>query len=240
MKKPSQHRTTPKMIVSSDVCESGELFRAKVGGESIWFSERYRAARYDRGVKKRCEATARFYGADRIKDWRGKTVLDVGANCGEFSLYAHARGAQVIAIEPEPLTFEALRRNMEGTDVVCLNVALWKEGGVVPFYYKQWASSTLLSHDKTDRVTLAMTVRELLTGREISNVFFVKADVEGTEPELLQGAVGVFDRIRCLAVACGPERLEDECTDEACTKLLIEAGYKVTMTDTRRRVVWAE
>ena len=28
-------------------------------------------------------------------------VLDIGANIGEFSLFAHAKGAQVVAIEPD-------------------------------------------------------------------------------------------------------------------------------------------
>jgi FkbM family methyltransferase len=226
--------------VSPVAVEGGDIYQVRAGKESIWIAERIRANRYAKGVKSRCDALARYYTADRIKDWSGKLVIDAGANVGEFSMYAHARGAKVIACELEPLTFECLRRNMAGTDVVCLNVGLWNEDGEVPFYFRPWASSTLLSNEPTDRTAQAMTLRSLINERGIRDVAFIKADVEGTEPELLQGAVGVFDRIRCLALACGPERLDDQCTDEACIKILIEAGYHVTLGNTNRRVVWAE
>jgi predicted RNA methylase len=54
------------------------------------------------------------------KDWylppwslRGKTVLDVGAGCGETALFYYYHGAnKVIAVEPEPVLTPILKRNV--------------------------------------------------------------------------------------------------------------------------------
>lgn len=46
-------------------------------------------------------------------DVRGRVVVDVGANVGAFSVLASALGAaRVVAYEPHPATFEALRANV--------------------------------------------------------------------------------------------------------------------------------
>ncbi|OLC62733.1 hypothetical protein AUH73_03925 [archaeon 13_1_40CM_4_53_4] len=44
---------------------------------------------------------------------KGKTVIDIGAGCGETALFYYHHGAKtVIAIEPEPSLVSVLRRNM--------------------------------------------------------------------------------------------------------------------------------
>jgi len=45
----------------------------------------------------------------------GDVVIDAGANIGAFAIYAASLGlnVRVLAFEPEPTTFEALRRNVE-------------------------------------------------------------------------------------------------------------------------------
>jgi len=44
---------------------------------------------------------------------KGKTILDVGAGCGETALFYYYHGAKrVIAIEPQPSLVSVLRRNM--------------------------------------------------------------------------------------------------------------------------------
>jgi FkbM family methyltransferase len=61
---------------------------------------------------------------------RGERVVDAGAHIGYFTLLAAARGAEVLAIEPNPATFHALRRNVEGNrfaNVRCVSVALGRE-----------------------------------------------------------------------------------------------------------------
>jgi SAM-dependent methyltransferase len=55
----------------------------------------------------------------------GKTVLDVGAGCGETAAFYFNHGAKkVIAIEPDPLAFSYLQLNMIAND---WNVALYND-----------------------------------------------------------------------------------------------------------------
>lgn len=53
-------------------------------------------------------------------------IIDVGANIGLFSLFVKKNnpGCKVIAIEPVPVTFELLERNLSGLDVRCIQAAL--------------------------------------------------------------------------------------------------------------------
>lgn len=52
------------------------------------------------------------YAIDGV-DYAGKTVVDVGANQGFFSLYAASRGARVYAFEPVAENANMFRRNVE-------------------------------------------------------------------------------------------------------------------------------
>jgi FkbM family methyltransferase len=57
---------------------------------------------------------------------KGKTVLDIGANIGDTSVYFAKRGARVIAFEPDPQMCELARRNVDGNglraDIRCAGV----------------------------------------------------------------------------------------------------------------------
>ena len=67
----------------------------------------------------------------------GDIVLDAGANIGAFTLLAAARvgsAGLVVAVEPEPGNFEALRRNVEANglrNVALVRRALLDEAGKI-------------------------------------------------------------------------------------------------------------
>ena len=56
---------------------------------------------------------------------RDETVLDIGAYLGDTPLMWLYKGAKsVVAVEPEPLNFKYLEKNVEGLPVICLNMSL--------------------------------------------------------------------------------------------------------------------
>jgi FkbM family methyltransferase len=58
-------------------------------------------------------------------DVKGEVVLDIGAYLGDTPLMWLYKGARsVIAVEPVPLHFQYLEKNVLGLPVICLNVAL--------------------------------------------------------------------------------------------------------------------
>ena len=63
---------------------------------------------------------------------KGDTVVDVGAAIGKFSLFAGKMGCNVISIEPHPITFDVLKKNIELNsfkNIKTINLAVGGEKG---------------------------------------------------------------------------------------------------------------
>jgi FkbM family methyltransferase len=133
-----------------------------------------------------------------------RTVIDVGANRGQFTLYALARfpSANVIAFEPLPRAAEHMMRLFEGeTRVEVVPFALGEtEGEVVMHLSAREDSSSLLpvgegqvsTFPGTDEVgTTRADVRTLdmvLVDRKLARPALLKIDVQGFELSVLRGA----------------------------------------------------
>ena len=118
--------------------------------------------------------------------WPGLTpepgwhVVDVGANIGAFSLWAERLGAEVVAYEPEPKTYESLVANVAGRRVSTRQAAL--VGEAVP------AVRLYLSGVRSTRHTLL--AKEIESGAPLRDFVDVPtvtvADVVGDGCDLLK------------------------------------------------------
>jgi FkbM family methyltransferase len=143
-----------------------------------------------------------------------RTVIDVGANRGQFTLYALARfaSAHIIAFEPLPGARQHMMRLFEGEDrVEVVPLALGEtEGEVVMHLSARDDSSSLLpiggrqvsNFPGTEEVgTTRADVRRLdkvLADRELMRPALLKVDVQGYELPVLRGAektLRSFDQI---------------------------------------------
>ena len=137
----------------------------------------------------------------------GDVVIDCGAHIGVMSQAALEAGAsRVIAVEPDPLNRECLRRNL----------APYSAAGRVTFVDKGvWSSETSLTlqmsegnsgghsaavpvhdsngHEETIAVT---TIDRIVQTLNVPRVDFIKMDIEGAEREALKGAMGTLRRFR--------------------------------------------
>jgi FkbM family methyltransferase len=172
-------------------------------------------------------------------------TLDIGANVGFHSLLAgHANPAgRVYAFEPVPATLERLRRHiaLNGLEnVECIAAAVGASDGATSLYVgeagipvgaslsaefveqvRQAAAVRLAERVETLTVPL-MTIDRFVAERSISRVDLVKLDVEGAEPQALQGMRAVLRRDR-PAIIC--EVLEDGRTAPALEDALRPFGY---------------
>ena len=140
---------------------------------------------------------------------RGDLVVDVGANVGYIALWmARAVGDTgcVLAIEPVRLAYDRLIQNIERNrmrSIRCVQCAAGSHEGnlqiwVVP--HKLWLSSVFnKAHEQglleTIRVAPVDTiVAESLNEDALSRIAFVKIDVEGYEPPVLDGMPQVLSR----------------------------------------------
>jgi FkbM family methyltransferase len=223
------------------VQRSGELFRLSVGGEQIYIVSISRWSKYRNGIPFQLEKLARRYGAHRLRDrLSGQTVIDIGANVGELGLYCQRAGASVYAIEPDPINYAALERNTSGTGIEPFQFALWDKEESLTFYSSvAGADSSLIEPDADSRPLQvnAVPLDSLTRSEGIGRVFFLKADAEGAEPEVLRGGLKTLRRTCYVSIDCGPER-KGERTFEACRLILDDLGFKTCALDKEENVLF--
>jgi FkbM family methyltransferase len=142
----------------------------------------------------------------------GAVVLDCGANIGGFAVYAAGLAAdvRVLAFEPEPQTFAALKRNVElnqlSDRVECLPFGLSDKPEVKTLLSNPDCFTT---HHFTDTAGIVgspaqgaslqiqcVSVDQIIAQRNITRCDFVKMDVEGSEGTVLKGAAETIRRFR--------------------------------------------
>jgi FkbM family methyltransferase len=114
------------------------------------------------------------------------TILDLGSHMGATVLFWRERfpEARIVAVEPDPVTFSRLRRNVGGWPGVELrNVAVCMDDGPVAFASarQSWISS--LSGEGQPVTVEGRTFPSLIA--EIGHVELLKVDIEGAERYIL-------------------------------------------------------
>lgn len=137
----------------------------------------------------------------------GDTIFDIGANIGWHSLHLSRKlpFAKIYAFEPIPDVFEQLQENVAINDthnIVVNNLALSDTKQVLTFYsspaIRGASSSANLFGDETIRKMEcpADTLDHYVAENGISQIDFIKCDVEGAELLVYKGAVASIDRFR--------------------------------------------
>jgi FkbM family methyltransferase len=135
----------------------------------------------------------------------GATVVDVGANIGWYSVrLARLCGcARVLGFEAAPETFERLtaniRRNECGGSVNAFCLALANESGGHVALTRGLGTGNHIVHGASDAGVRLQRVRVetldgFLAGRDVSELDFVKVDIEGGELNFVRGA---RETLRC-------------------------------------------
>ncbi len=216
-------------------------FQITVGSHQIHVVNPNRWRRYRWGIPRQLRRLAHTYGATQFADvLAGKTALDIGANIGEFSLYASSMGAIVIAIEPDRTNLDVLKINLQGKGVRIVEKALWSETKDLTFFPAPLsADSSLIPGPsyETTYVVPAVRLDDLTAELGLGEIFFIKGDAEGAEPEVLTGARATLERTHYVALDCGMER-EGADTVEASRQILSDTGFAVELLPRRRTILF--
>jgi FkbM family methyltransferase len=132
----------------------------------------------------------------------GDVVLDCGAHVGTFSHLALERGAaKVIAVEPDPVNLECLRRNFReeiaAGKLVVAPVGVWSSEGTFKLSLGRGNSgmnSLVINRGGESIDVRTTTIDKLLAELKIGRVDFVKMDIEGAEREAIKGANATIAR----------------------------------------------
>lgn len=166
----------------------------------------------------------------------GDTVLDIGANVGDWTLSMALRvglNGRVLAFEPVPYLAEAIAKTSRinrQDQVEVHNLALSSEDGTAEFSVEQGNSGgSRLGHMAGDFSSISVPTRRLdslLAERpDIERIDFIKIDVEGFELQVLQGARATLARFRPpLILESGHESDSER---QAQADFLMSLGYDV-------------
>jgi len=148
----------------------------------------------------------------------GDTLIDIGAHAGVMSIYLAKRYPfiKVYAIEPDPVNYACLIRNLElngVTNVTAINMAVSGDGREKTLYVdvsdSAWATTdaSLACTRGPLRVAkvASLTLAELFDKYEIRHCRLLKITAPGSVLDILKG----FNRSGCVDLLCGEADVDD-------------------------------
>jgi FkbM family methyltransferase len=126
-------------------------------------------------------------------DLDGKVVIDLGANRGDFTMWAAGLGARVISLEPDPLAFHYLaKRVLNESRVYILNCAANNQTNFSNLYHHRNRGKDPLGHSISSSLNsnkanvsnteysqvLAIDLTAILS---VDSIKLIKIDIEGGE-----------------------------------------------------------
>ncbi len=160
---------------------------------------------------------------DHFNTKQGDIVVDVGAHMGKYTIIASKRvgaNGKVIAIEAHPGNYEMLNHNIKLnglTNVIPLNYAVYSKESKIKLYMPDEESGYTMHHsvmfnylsskyplqgkdnEKFIEVN-ANTLDNLLQKNGISQVNWIKIDVEGAEFEVLKGSANILSTSKDISL----------------------------------------
>ncbi len=164
----------------------------------------------------------------------GKTVVDVGAECGETSLFYASHGAKVFAFEPLKSNYESMLRNLKlnpslADNIIPINTAIGENGifkihhskstdmdGMASLFYKPHGYNDIESDVKSYSLNSAMEEFR------IKKIDLLNMDCKGCEFRLVNNNL---DNVNCIKIeytAFNSHKIDDLIT------FLQRNGFKTT------------
>jgi len=182
-------------------------------------------------------------GPYEIKDvqiQKNDIVIDAGANIGIFSLLAAKKGTKkVFAFEPNPNTYQLLRKNIslnQFTDIIIpQEIGLFSKKCKTDFIQTTGniGSSRILNINKNipgEKCEINLiSLDEWMDTCHIESIDFIKADIEGAERQLIEGAKKTIEKNHPRLALCTYHLPDDR---EVLTKKILEIDptYKFSYT----------
>lgn len=171
-----------------------------------------------------------------------KTIIDAGANVGQFARAATMTfpEAAIYCFEPLPGAAEELKRNLrDRPQVKVVQTALASADGVATLYPNEYSQASSLLHLRKEGGPLLPGLRELepiqvrtarldslLAGEGLRRPILLKLDLQGYEVEALRGAPETLRKTEYVVVEIAFDAsYEGEPTFETVSELLVKESF---------------
>jgi FkbM family methyltransferase len=158
------------------------------------------------------------------------TIVDVGANIGDFSLGMTNFGKKIIAIEPGLISFNELTANLKKNsidNVLPLNFAAHDRNEMV---YLEGNTSDLRVEGNSGQPVQALRLDYAIPDQGVNAVELIKIDVQGHEVAVLKGMQGLLENKKVKILVIEVHEKRGITTDEIKSTLL-HFGYRLILED---------
>src|SRR5918995_826644 len=177
-------------------------------------------------------------------------VVDIGAHIGLYTIITSKRvgpNGKIIAIEANPDNFQMLNSNVKLNqliNVTSLNCAIYSKETKIKLYLAgEGTGQTIYNTIMAERANKgkekfveisANTLDHLLQLQEISEVNWIKIDVEGAELEVLRGATDIISHSKDITLLIEVHNLSGSNTTlyEPITQFLNKHNFKLDFEKT--------
>jgi len=181
-----------------------------------------------------------------LKTYRIETVLDVGANVGQFGQMLRSLGydREIVSFEPDPECFKVLAQRAAGDSLwQCRNMGLSDAPATLTFHrynYSVLSSFSVLSPEGYQRFPGAREIgleqiavgrldASLSEGDLVSETMFLKIDTQGHDLRVFAGAEGVMSKIAGLCCEIPFRALYSENVDwHHAIRAYEEGGFRLS------------
>lgn len=180
---------------------------------------------------------AKWEPISEIKPKEDQIIIDVGANVGYYTIALAqkvGKNGKVIAIEPDPETFNILKKNCELNNLANVelhNVAISDQEGSLKFFKSEAHSgkSSLVPNSSSQTITVNSITLDNLLGKNFSQIHWLKIDVEGFEFFVLKGSASILPKTQNILIEVHEEIMRKQNQKpEELIKILTDSGFKVT------------
>lgn len=155
---------------------------------------------------------------------KGDTVLDLGANFGVFSAFAASKGCNVYAFEPMR---DTVLKYLNKLCIIYENIkviesAISNEVGYSKLILdkKDYGGSFISKRNLNGELVITDTIDNFVS-KNLDSVDFIKADIEGAECAMLEGARDTLKYYHPKLSLCKYHKLDDE---KNIKKLILSAN----------------
>lgn len=132
---------------------------------------------------------------------RNSTVIDIGANIGQFNLFCRdfLSAKKILSFEPVPHTYDLLTKNVK-TYTFPFAISSRKKLNFYLYDLSVWNSSHNVSEDAKEIVVKGMKLDEVPDVNKLKAIDLLKVDTEGAETDVLSTARKTLKKTKYVLV----------------------------------------
>ena len=192
----------------NEISSDGKLYFFRDDeNKTIAYSRKLRVRRYENGISSKLESLQAEYCTNNLLIPNNYLVIDIGANIGEFGLYWSRRGHEVIAFEPDPVEFAALRKNLPNETLY--QSGLWSHETELEFFENNVTGDSSFINPDSNKSFVSKYLKVSTLDSHCNSQHYIgliKLEAEGAEPEIIQGATETLKKTLYITCDLGPER----------------------------------